>query len=128
MIIALARQRIALTGAVDPVIEAMVNLMPDYSAGRRLHALYVNKVQSALPGNYSQLFGSGPSFRSVFFRDWRSDPLLATTDETGLNQSCPTRSTAMSRRTTAPCGSGPPVRTHGCSPRRTTRWSPSCDR
>ncbi|HEX9334940.1 MAG TPA: hypothetical protein VF892_03600, partial [Pseudonocardiaceae bacterium] len=87
MIIALSRPRIALAGAVDPVIEAIVNLMPDYSAGRRLHALYVNKTQSALPGNHSQLFGTGPSFRSVFFRDWQADPLLAMADDTGLNQS-----------------------------------------
>ena len=42
-----------LTAAVNPVIEAMVNLMPDYSVGRRLHAFYVNKLQSVLPGNYS---------------------------------------------------------------------------
>jgi hypothetical protein len=87
MIIALSRPRLVLAGTPDPVIEAIVNLMPDYSAGRRLHALYVNKVQSALPGNYSQLFGTGPAFRTVFFRDWQPDPLLATADETGLSPS-----------------------------------------
>src|SRR5690348_578498 len=85
MIIAMSRPSIALAGDVDPVIEAIVNLMPDYSAGRRLHSLYVNKVQSAVPGNYSQMFGTGPSFRSVFFRDWQPDPLLGLADETGLN-------------------------------------------
>jgi len=86
MIIALSRPHITLAGTIDPVIEAVINLMPDYSAGRRMHGLYVNKTQSALPGNYSQLFGTGPSFRSVFFRDWQPDPLLATVDDAGLSQ------------------------------------------
>ncbi|UOZ10657.1 hypothetical protein [Amycolatopsis sp. WQ 127309] len=85
MFIALSRPRLALAGTADPVIEAVVNLMPDYSAGRRQHALYVNKLRSALPGNRSQVFGTGPSFRSVFFRDWQPDPLLAMTDDTGLS-------------------------------------------
>jgi hypothetical protein len=86
MIIPMSRPNIALAATVDPVIEDLVNLMPDYSAGRRLHSLYVNRLQSALPGNYTQLFGTGPSFRGVFFPDWQSDPLLAVADETGLNQ------------------------------------------
>jgi len=72
---------------VDPVIEAMVNLMPDYSAGRRLHDLYVNKLQSALPGNYSQLFGTGPAFRTVFFPGWQPDPILGLAADTGLDDS-----------------------------------------
>ncbi|HET9874125.1 MAG TPA: hypothetical protein VFP89_16205 [Propionibacteriaceae bacterium] len=59
--------------------------MPDYSSGRRLHDLYVNKVVSALPGNYSQLFGTGPAFRSVFFPDWRADPLMALVGDAGLD-------------------------------------------
>jgi len=71
--------------AANPIIEAMVNLMPDYSTGRRLHDLYVNKVQSALPGNYSQLFGTGPAFRGIFFPSWGPDPLLGMAGNTGLN-------------------------------------------
>ncbi len=87
MIIAVSRPSIELAGAVDPTIENLVNLMPDYSAGQRLHQLYVNKMESALPGNYSQAFGSGPSFRSVFFGSWQADPLLAMVDDAGLNAS-----------------------------------------
>ncbi len=111
MIIALSRPHLALAGTVDPVIEAVVNLMPDYSAGRRLHALYVNKTQSALPGNYSQLFGTGPSFRSVFFRDWQPDPLLATVDDAGLSQ--PWWSDFA---VTTPCEPGLPAFTRRSSP------------
>ncbi len=69
----------------NPVIEAMVNLMPDYSAGRRLHDLYVNKLQSALPGNYSQMFGTGPAFRGIFYPSWQSDPLMSAIGSTGLD-------------------------------------------
>ncbi|MGW4062633.1 hypothetical protein ACWEGE_30430 [Amycolatopsis sp. NPDC004747] len=87
MFIALSRPAVTLAGTPDPVIEAMVNLMPDYSAGRRLHALYVNKAQSALPGHCSQLFGTGPAFRGVFYPGWRADPLLAAADATGLADS-----------------------------------------
>ncbi|WP_284746727.1 hypothetical protein [Amycolatopsis sp. RTGN1] len=87
MIITLSRPAITLAGTPDPAIEAIVNLMPDYSAGRRLHALYVNKTQSALPGTYSQLFGTGPAFRSVFYPGWRADPLLAAANATGLADS-----------------------------------------
>ncbi len=87
MLIALSRPAVPLAGTPDPAIEAMVNLMPDYSAGRRLHELYVNKTQSALPGNYSQLFGTGPAFRGVFYPGWRADPLLAAADVTGLADS-----------------------------------------
>lgn len=75
----------SLRGAVNPVIEAMVNLMPDYSAGRRLHDLYVNKLQGALPGNYSQMFGTGPAFRGIFFPSWQPDPLLSAAANTGLD-------------------------------------------
>ncbi len=85
MLLAISRPAIAIVGVGDPVIEALVNLLPDYSAGGRLHDLYVNKVQSALPGNYSQLFGTGPSFRSVFFPGWQPDPLLSLAGGTGLN-------------------------------------------
>ena len=85
MILAVARPQIALAATPDPVIESLVNLMPDYSAGLRLHALYVNKVESALPGNYSQLFGTGKAFRSVFYPSWQADPLLAMADQTGLD-------------------------------------------
>lgn len=85
MLLNISRPAIPVAGAVDPVIEDIVNLMPDYSAGSRLHDLYVNKLQSALPGNYSQLFGTGPSFRSVFFPDWQPDPLLSLADGTGLS-------------------------------------------
>src|SRR5256885_15441634 len=87
MILAVARPQIALAGTPDPVIESLVNLMPDYSAGMRLHALYVNKVESALPGNYSQLFGTGKAFRNVFYPPWQPDPLLAFADQTGLDGS-----------------------------------------
>lgn len=85
MLLAISRPPIAITATDDPVIEAIVNLMPDYSAGRRLHDLYVNKLMSALPGNYSQLFGSGPSFRSVFFPGWQPDPILSLVGDTGLD-------------------------------------------
>ena len=77
MLLAISRPPIALAGDADPVIEALVNLMPDYSAGRRLHDLYVNKLQSVLPGNYSQRFGTGPPFRRIFFPGWQADPLLS---------------------------------------------------
>ncbi|WP_225765880.1 Hint domain-containing protein [Inquilinus sp. Marseille-Q2685] len=85
MLLHIARPAIAVAETDDPVIEAMVNLMPDYSAGGRLHDLYVNKLRSALPGNYSQLIGSGPSFRSIFFPDWQPDPLLSLVGNTGLD-------------------------------------------
>ena len=75
----------APAGEVNPVIEAMVNLMPDYSAGRRLHDLYVNRLEGALPGNYSQLFGTGPAFRGVFFPSWRADSLYAIAGSTGMD-------------------------------------------
>lgn len=87
MLIGLPRPAVTLAGTPDPAIEAMVNLMPDYSAGRRLHELYVNKAQSALPGSYSQLFGTGPAFRGVFYPGWRADPLLTAADATGLDGS-----------------------------------------
>jgi hypothetical protein len=77
MLLAISRPPIAITATDDPVIEALVNLMPDYSAGRRLHDLYVNKLQSVLPGNYSQMFGTGPPFRRIFFPGWQADPLLS---------------------------------------------------
>ncbi|HEY9292120.1 MAG TPA: hypothetical protein VIP98_12635, partial [Microlunatus sp.] len=60
--------------------------MPDYSGGSRLHALYVNKLQSALPGNYSQMFGTGPAFRSIFYPSWQADPLLGLVGNTGLDE------------------------------------------
>lgn len=72
-------------GPADPIIEKMVNLMPDYSAGRKLHALYVNKLQGILPGNYSQLFGTGPAFRGIFFPSWGADQLLSAVSRTGLD-------------------------------------------
>jgi hypothetical protein len=87
MLVSISRPPIPLGGDADPVIEALVNLMPDYSAGRRLHALYVNKTQAELPGNYSQLFGTGPAFRGVFFPSWQPDGLLGLTGDTGLDQS-----------------------------------------
>ncbi|QTD96116.1 hypothetical protein [Streptomyces cyanogenus] len=87
MFIAVSPPPVTLSGAVDPVIESIVNLMPDYSAGRRLHTLYVNKTQSALPGNYSQMFGTGPAFRSVFFPNWQPDSLLSLVADTGLSPS-----------------------------------------
>jgi hypothetical protein len=89
MLLAITRAPIPLapaaSGQVSPVIEAMVNLMPDYSAGRRLHDLYVNKLEGALPGNYSQLFGTGPAFRGIFFPSWQADSLSATVASTGLD-------------------------------------------
>ncbi len=85
MLIAIARPAIALANTDDPVIESLVNLLPDYSAGDRLHELYVNKMRSALPGNVSRMVGTGPSFRSVFFPNWRSDPLLPLVGNTGLD-------------------------------------------
>jgi hypothetical protein len=72
-------------GEVDPVIEAMVNLMPDYSTGARLHALYLNRLQGALPGNYSQMFGDGPAFRGIFYPSWGQDPLTGLVGATGLD-------------------------------------------
>ncbi|MBV9822339.1 MAG: hypothetical protein JO144_08855, partial [Actinobacteria bacterium] len=87
MLVSITRPPIPLAAGTDPVIEALVNLMPDYSAGRRLHALYVNKVQAELPGNYSQLFGTGPAFRGVFFPGWQPDGLLGLTGDTGLDNS-----------------------------------------
>ena len=85
MILTLPRPQILLANTPDQVIESLVNLMPDYSAGLRLHALYVNKTESALPGNFSQMFGTGKAFRSIFFPSWQADPLLAVADETGLD-------------------------------------------
>ncbi|GLY42730.1 hypothetical protein Amsp01_087530 [Amycolatopsis sp. NBRC 101858] len=87
MLIPVPPPAIALAGTTDPILSRLVNLTPDYSAGRRLHALYVNKLQSALPGRMSQLIGTGPTFRSVFFPRWKADPLSATTDATGLGSS-----------------------------------------
>lgn len=85
MFLTITRPAIALIGTTDPAIEAMVNLMPDYSVGVRLHDLYTNKLQSALPGNYSRLFGTGPAFRGVFFPNWQPDPLLSLIAHTGLD-------------------------------------------
>ena len=84
MIIPVPGPGVVVAGTADPVFTSILTLTPDYSAGRRLHALYVNKLQSALPGRESQLIGTGPTFRSVFFPRWTADPLLATADETGL--------------------------------------------
>lgn len=85
MLISITRPPVPLVDVDDPAIEALVNLMPDYSAGRRLHALYVNHLQEALPGNYSQLFGTGPAFRTVFFPSWTADPLRGLIADTGLD-------------------------------------------
>lgn len=87
MFLEVARPAIALVpvGDPDPVIDQMVNLMPDYSTGARLHSLYVNKLQGALPGNYSQLFGDGPAFRGIFYPSWGADPLLGLVGGTGLD-------------------------------------------
>ncbi len=75
----------AAAESVNPIIEKMVNLMPDYSAGRTLHNLYVNKLQGILPGNYSQMFGTGPAFRGIFFPSWNADSLLSAVSRTGLD-------------------------------------------
>ena len=85
MFVTVSRPPVTLAGDADPVIQAMVNLLPDYSSGRRLHELYVNKLQSLLPGHYSQLFGTGPAFRTVFYPSWRIDPLWSLAGETGLD-------------------------------------------
>lgn len=85
MLLNISRPALAVAATADPVIEAIINLMPDYGTGGRLHALYVNKLQSALPGNYSRLFGTGPAFRSVFFPAWQPDPNLPFTSDTGLD-------------------------------------------
>ena len=86
MLVELTRQAIVITGTDDPVITALVNLMPDYSGGRRLHELYVNKAEGMLPGHYSQLFGTGPAFRSVFYPSWGIDPLWGLAGLTGLDE------------------------------------------
>ncbi|KML43838.1 hypothetical protein VL15_37110 [Burkholderia cepacia] len=41
--------------------------------GSRARAIYVNRIQGATPGNYSQLFGTGRSFRSIFFSNYAPD-------------------------------------------------------
>lgn len=87
MIIPVPLPDIAPAGTTDPVLSRLVNLTPDYSAGRRLHALYVNKLQGALPGRMSQQIGTGPTFRSVFYPRWTADPLSAVADTTGLGSS-----------------------------------------
>ncbi|SHG54718.1 hypothetical protein SAMN05443575_2222 [Jatrophihabitans endophyticus] len=85
MIITLSSPPISLVGDVDPTIQELVNLIPDFSAGQRLHGLYVNHVMAQLPGNYSQMFGTGPSFRSVFYPGWQQDPLTGLLGDTGLD-------------------------------------------
>lgn len=89
MLLTVQRSAIRLSGssdsAPDSVIEQLVNLLPDYSGGRRLHALLVNRLKGALPGNYSQIFGTGPSFRSIFFADYQPDPLLPLMSDMGLD-------------------------------------------
>jgi hypothetical protein len=85
MLITLQRQPIPLHGDVDPTIQQLVNLIPDFSSGQRLHSLYVNNVMAQVPGNYSQMFGTGPSFRSVFYPNWQPDPLARFVPDTGLD-------------------------------------------
>lgn len=85
MFLTIQRHPVPLVTGADPVINSLVNLMPDYSGGARLHSLYVNKLQGSLPGNYSQMFGTGPAFRSIFFPNWQADPLLGLVGNTGLD-------------------------------------------
>jgi len=85
MLLAVQRSAIRLAGTPDPIIEQLVNLLPDYSGGNRLHAVMVNRVKGALPGNYSQLIGTGPSFRNIFYRNYQPDPLLGVLSDTGLD-------------------------------------------
>jgi len=86
MLLVMPTARATLAGSVDPTIDAMVNLMPDFTAGQALHNLYVNKAMSALPGRYSQMIGSGPTFLSIFYPGWSPDSLLgAVGTDTGLN-------------------------------------------
>ena len=86
-VLKISRSMPSLLGAADPVVEEMAKLTPDFSTGNKLHDLYVNKIMSALPGNYSQLFGTGPSFQSIFFPGWQPDSLLPlVTQFTGLDE------------------------------------------
>lgn len=84
MLTLIARAPIALAGTDDPAIHALINLTPDYSAGSRLHALVVNRLMAALPGHYSQLIGTGPAFRTIFFPGYQPDPLQPLLAECGL--------------------------------------------
>ncbi|MEK6423462.1 MAG: hypothetical protein V4801_28070 [Burkholderia gladioli] len=85
MLLNVQRSAFRLRGTSDPVIEALINLLPDYSSGRRLHALLVNRMQGALPGNFSRMFGTGPSFLSIFYPKYQADALLPLLSETGLD-------------------------------------------
>ncbi|QBR04366.1 hypothetical protein [Paraburkholderia pallida] len=41
--------------------------------GGRARAIYVNRIKGATPGNHSQLIGTGPSYRSIFFANYVDD-------------------------------------------------------
>lgn len=79
-------KRSASQEAQNPDIVEIANLLPDYGIGDRVHDLYVNKVMAALPGNESRMFGTGPSFRSIFFPNWQPAQALSfVTTDTELN-------------------------------------------
>jgi hypothetical protein len=54
---------------IDDRVKQMVLAMPDFSVGDQVHAIYVNRMSGATPGQSSAPFGQ--TFLNIFFPGWQ---------------------------------------------------------
>jgi len=71
---------------VNPTVEQLLLLLPDPTFGARVHQVYVNRLEGALPGTPTQPFDPRRSFRAVFYPDWEAEALYGqVSGATGLS-------------------------------------------
>lgn len=81
-------QTLRLEYSRNPTIESMLNLIPDYSTGKNLHDLIIDKQMGVLPGDYAPPpEWRRSSFRGTFYARWQRLPLAEFVEsDTGLKQ------------------------------------------